>query len=659
MRFELKDRDGLARRCELTTPHGKLETPALLPVVNPNLSEVSPAALRDEFGFRAVITNAYIIRRSEGLAERALKEGVHRLLGFDGPIMTDSGTFQMRMYRDAEVTNAEIVSFQLAAGSDIATPLDLFTEPGEPLGKAESDWAETLGRYLEALALPNPKGALLALTVQGGSHLAVRRRAAGDLSALPAAVHPIGGVVPIMEGERYSLLADVIATAKAALPRGRPVHLFGAGHPLVIPLAVWLGCDLFDSSSYAKYAHDGRLLYPDGTRALADLEENPCPCPVCARHTPADLRALPPPERYLALARHNLHVLSAEMRKARQAIREGSVFELVESRARANPRLLEAVRRVALHADLLEEVEPASRTRALRYFDATSGVLPTVELARRRLLERAPLGEGEEAVLVAARGTPFSKRLPQGLAKLRRDAHVPLFFETLFGPVPEALEEVYPFAQHIAPQTLDAESASRVARATESYARRWPQGRLRRFEEAELGALRGAFRAPPLTQSARALAQVEATLAYQFGAGAASLLRGRAATIERSPRTGKVRTVWLDGRHVLSLRAHDGLFSLTFEGGGLLAKAVPAPRHRVAVVDDTAPFNAQGKNVFAPFVKSCDPDLRPGDEALVADEAGAIVAVGRMRLAPGEINSFGSGVAVDVRQGARSRRVPP
>ena len=655
MRFELKDRDGLARRCELTTPHGKVETPALLPVVNPNLREIAPAALRDEFGFRALITNAYIIRRSEGLAERALKEGLHGLLGFDGPIMTDSGTFQMRRYGDMEAKNAEIVSFQLAVGSDIATPLDLFTEPSEPLLKAESDWVETLRRYREALALENPKGSLLALTVQGGSHLAVRRRAAVDLASLPPAVHPIGGVVPIMEGERYSLLADVIATAKGALPRGRPVHLFGAGHPLVIPFAVWLGVDLFDSSSYAKYAHDGRLLYPDGTRALRDLDENPCPCPVCGKHTPADMRELPGPERYLALARHNLYVLAAEMRRVRQAVREQSVFELVEARARANPRMLEAVRRVALHADLLEEVEPVSRTRALRYFDATSAVLPTVELARRRLLERAPVSEGGEAVLVAAKGTPFSKRLPPALAKLRREAFVPLLFETLFGPVPEALEEVYPFAQHLVPHTLDAESASRVARSTEAFARRFPQARLRRFEDVEAADLPLASRAPPPTQGARAFAQVEATLRYQFGPEAASILEGREAVIERSPRTGKVRTVSLGGRHVLSLRAHDGLFSLTFAGGELLLKALPAPRHRVVVVQETAAFNAQGRNVFAPFVRSCDPNLRPGEEALIVDESGALVAVGRMRLAPREIPEFASGVAVDVRQGAQSK----
>ena len=88
MRFELKARDGLARACELTTPHGKIQTPALLPVINPNVNDIPASELRETFGFRAVITNAYIIRRSEDLKARALKEGVHRVLGFDGPIMT-------------------------------------------------------------------------------------------------------------------------------------------------------------------------------------------------------------------------------------------------------------------------------------------------------------------------------------------------------------------------------------------------------------------------------------------------------------------------------------------------------------------------------------------------------------------------------------------
>jgi 7-cyano-7-deazaguanine tRNA-ribosyltransferase len=654
LRFELKARDGLARIGELHTRHGVISTPALLPVVNPNLRDITPSQLRDEFGFGAVITNSYIIRRGDELRERALNGGLHQLLAFDGPIMTDSGTFQQHVYGDVTATNAEIVRFQLDIGSDIVTPLDLFTEPDEPLAKAESDWAETIKRYREAFTIDDPKGALLACAVQGGSHLAVRRRAAEDLGSLPACVHPIGGVVPIMEGERYPLLTDVIATAKSALNPSRPVHLFGAGHPLVIPMAVLLGCDLFDSSSYAKYAKDGRMIYPEGTRSLKDLVENPCACPICHAHTPAELRALEPQARYMALLRHNLHVLSSEVRRVRQAIREESVWELAEERARANPHVFEALRRIALHADLLEEAEPLSRMRAVRYFDATSAIRPLVERSRQRVLDRsAPLGP--RAVLVRPRGTPYTKRIPLGLSKERKRAHVPLVFETVWGPVPEHLDECFPFAQTVAPGALDAESASRVARATEAFVRFHPATQFVRYDDAKLPQIQKEFQTPPPSAAQEDVARVRAILRYQFGPEASAVLEGGALVVERSRRTGKIRRVLIGGVHAFSMRAHDGQFSLTFKGGALLHKVLPAPRHRAAVEPETATFNAEGRSVFSKFVVSMDGALRPGDEVLVVVGTN-LVAVGQVLLTAREAAAFKHGVAIQVREGQRSSR---
>jgi 7-cyano-7-deazaguanine tRNA-ribosyltransferase len=663
MRFELRARDGLARACTLETPHGKVETPALLPVINPNLQEVPASELSAAFGFRAVITNAYIIRRSEELRARAVKGGVHGLLGFDGPVMTDSGTFQQHVYGDVGVTNAETVAFQMEIGSDIVTPLDVFTEPDEPIAKARAEWETTLSRYREAFALPNPAGALLAATVQGGSHLEVRRASAGAMGGLPDCVHPIGGVVPIMEGGRYALLAEVIAAAKAELPPGRPVHLFGAGHPLVIPLAVALGCDLFDSSSYAKYAKDGRMMFPDGTRALKDLAEFPCACPVCASTTPLELARADERSRFAALARHNLHVLAAEVRRARQAIHEESVWELLEERAHANPKMLEAVRALARHRELLEAAEPLSRARAARYFDGASAVRPLVGRTRQRVLARAgpfagAVGAPAPAVVVATpKGTPYARRLPPGLAGARRALQVPVVFETVWGPVPEALDEAYPFAQCVAPSTLDPESAARVAGAMEDFFRKHAGTRFIAYEDARLPEIEVAFRPPGVEALQRALSRVRATFAYQFGPEAVGALEAAEWLVERSPRTGKIRRVGLDGEVAMSMRAHDGLFTLTLSGARRLAAAVPAPRHRVVVAQETAPFNAEGRSVFARFVRAMDPELSPGDEALVVDERGALVAVGQVLLTAREAASFKHGVAVRVREGARG--TPP
>ena len=127
--FEITKRDGLARIGKLETAHGTLDTPALLPVINPRVITISPKELYDVFGFRGLITNSYIIRNEPVLRERALNGKLHELLDFPGVIMTDSGTFQSHMYGEVDLKNDEIVNFQRDIGSDIGTVLDIFTEP--------------------------------------------------------------------------------------------------------------------------------------------------------------------------------------------------------------------------------------------------------------------------------------------------------------------------------------------------------------------------------------------------------------------------------------------------------------------------------------------------------------------------------------------------
>ena len=92
--FEVTKRDGAARIGRFHTNHGSFTTPALLPVVNPNILTIEPNEMWQEYGFEAVITNSYVIWKNDELRERALKEGIHSLLDFPGAIFTDSGTFQ-------------------------------------------------------------------------------------------------------------------------------------------------------------------------------------------------------------------------------------------------------------------------------------------------------------------------------------------------------------------------------------------------------------------------------------------------------------------------------------------------------------------------------------------------------------------------------------
>ncbi len=179
--FELKERDGLARICELTTKHGKVTTPALLPVVNPNFLTITPAEMKERFGVQMLITNSYIIRRTEQLREKALADGIHAMLGFDGPVMTDRGTFQDFVYGDVKIDPDEIVKFQAAIGSDIGTILDIFSEPGFTLEQTEKAVDETVRRARTASPLRGEM--LLAGTVQGGTYPELRQRCASELSS--------------------------------------------------------------------------------------------------------------------------------------------------------------------------------------------------------------------------------------------------------------------------------------------------------------------------------------------------------------------------------------------------------------------------------------------------------------------------------------------
>ena len=116
--FELRDADGLGRLGELEVPRADLtvETPALLPVVNPHIGTVEPAALESDFGADALITNGYVIHGSDEYRERAIEEGIHEMLEFSGAVVTDSGSFQLSEYGEITVDNEEILRFQHEIG---------------------------------------------------------------------------------------------------------------------------------------------------------------------------------------------------------------------------------------------------------------------------------------------------------------------------------------------------------------------------------------------------------------------------------------------------------------------------------------------------------------------------------------------------------------
>ncbi len=643
--FELQERDGLARIGVLETRHGRVTTPALLPVVNPNRPVVSSRDLASRFGAEILITNAYILGKG-ALRESVLRDGVHRLLDFAGAVMTDSGAFQSHVYGDIEVTNADMIGFQKAIGSDLGTMLDRFSEPEHGVDRARADVEETVRRAREAAELKGDMA--LVGAVQGALHEDLRERCAREISAVDVAVAAIGGVVPLMESYRFRDLVRVIVASKKGLDPSKPVHLFGAGHPLVFPLAALLGCDLFDSAAYAKYARDGRMLFPDGTRHAGDVRDSGCACPVCVAHPMAEISA---DERLLA--EHNLHVSFAAVREVRRAIASGDLWELVERRGRAHPALLDAVRELRRHQEFLEESEPLSRRGALYYVGPETAHRPALYRYRRRLEERyrPPAAKG---LLVLPEGSrPYADRFAGVVEKALTAADVHPVVKSLWGPVPLELDHVWPLSQSLVPESPDPEAVE----AAEVFFRQWAAGAgyalgMLWAGDETLDELRSAAPGPRSVDWNRL--RVQATADLQFGRGAAdALLRGR-VSYAVSKNTGKIRNVLADGEHVLSLRAEDGFFTLKAAGARRLQAAFPAPRLRIVVDSEAVPFHREGKNVFAKLVRDADPGLRPGDEALVVSPDDALCAVARTAMNRREMLAFRRGVAAFVREG-----VPP
>ena len=169
MSFEIKEKDLLGRIGKLKTKSGTVETPLLFPVINPSIQPIPPQKLKDTFGFQAVITNAYILKKRYD--NKPVEMGLHKFLDFNGSVMTDSGAYQILVYGGVEVSQKEIVAYQEGIGSDIATILDIPTGWKVTKEQAEVTVAETLRRAKAFFKEKTRDDILWVGPVQGGKHL--------------------------------------------------------------------------------------------------------------------------------------------------------------------------------------------------------------------------------------------------------------------------------------------------------------------------------------------------------------------------------------------------------------------------------------------------------------------------------------------------------
>lgn len=345
--MQIVEKDLAARLAFFDTPHGRIRTPALLPVINPlmpkDLSKFKPQAL---------MTNSYLTWRKK--KEEAEKKGIHKIIGFDGPIMTDSGAFQLMRYGDVEISNEEVIVFQKTIGSDIATPLDI---PG--LGDKdtmEKNLETTIERAKQCKELTKGSKSLWIGPLQGGTFPDLREKSAQAMRALDFDVYAVGTVVPLMNDYRFSEALSALYHCKKELSLNKPVHFFGAGHPMLFSFAVALGADLFDSAAYSLFAKRGNYLTVSGTLDLKAMRELPCSCPVCTGRKPSELNEE-------LLAEHNLYVSLEEMKRIREAIHENTLWELLEERANAHPLLLKAFKDFKTYNGFIESLDVLSKKR--------------------------------------------------------------------------------------------------------------------------------------------------------------------------------------------------------------------------------------------------------------------------------------------------------
>ncbi|MDE1766025.1 MAG: tRNA guanosine(15) transglycosylase TgtA [Thaumarchaeota archaeon] len=447
--FEIKKSDLAGRIGILHTNHGKVETPAYVPVIHP-VKQSIPAKKIKEMGFDLVITNAYITLKQHG--NEAAEKGIHKIIDYDGAIMTDSGGYQVLEYGDIDTNYKAMAEFEKKIATDFAIPLDKPTGFGLSKKKAIEYVNHTLKVSKETLETRDNNGQIWIGPIQGSEHSDLVRGSTRELVKYGFHMLALGSPVEFMESYEYRLLAQMIITAKKEMPDSVPLHLFGAGHPLTIPLAVALGCDTFDSASYMLYAKHGRYITEDGTTHLDEMSYFSCPCEICTKFKPKEILLLPREDRTNKLALHNLYSIKAEVDRVKQAIHEGRLWEYVLKKARAHPKLFETIPVFTSNTSFFSQGVPAFKENAIFLFAKEDQFRP--EVTRFHSMVRK-FRTGKKNLVIVADGPmkPFYlsaeyNKLKKKFAKKIDDTQF-CQYNPYLGIIPLELSDIYPAAHYV------------------------------------------------------------------------------------------------------------------------------------------------------------------------------------------------------------------
>jgi queuine tRNA-ribosyltransferase len=342
--------DGAARLGRLHTAHGCVDTPAFMPVgTQGTVKGLTPAQLR-EAGAQMLLANAYHLGLRPGADVIRALGGLHRFMGWDGPILTDSGGYQvlslatLRNVTDAGVefrshldgsrlflSPEDIVRLQVKLGVDVIMVLDECAAADASRAEAERAARRTHLWATESRVVPIASDQMMFAIVQGGRHANLREQQASELVGLDFPGYAVGG---LSVGEEREITMAMAEATAAVLPADRPRYLMGVGLPEDLIRFVGMGYDLFDCVLPTRNGRNGMLFTSQGRLniRLARYAEDArppdpdCRCYVCRTFSRAYLRHLAIANEMLGAqlpALHNVHFYQALMRDMRHAIKRG------------------------------------------------------------------------------------------------------------------------------------------------------------------------------------------------------------------------------------------------------------------------------------------------------------------------------------------------
>jgi len=352
---EATDPQSQARLGRLTTPHGEVETPAFMPVgTRGAVKGVTPQQLADT-GAQIMLANTYHLHLRPGADAVAELGGLHRFIGWDRPILTDSGGYQVFSLAELnEITDDGVVfrshidgalvrldpdvamDIQQKLGADVIMAFDQCPPIPAPREEVEAAVERTVRWARRCREVHRRQDQWLFAVVQGGLHHDLRQSCTERLIEIGFDGYAVGG---LSVGETHRQMIDMLADVTPRLPNDRPRYLMGVGMPRDIVAAVAAGIDLFDCVLPTRNGRNAYAFLPDGHLKLRNsrhrLSDEPletgCTCYTCRHFSRGYLRHLFGADEMLGpilTSIHNLHFYQRLMRRIRELIPQGKLHTI-------------------------------------------------------------------------------------------------------------------------------------------------------------------------------------------------------------------------------------------------------------------------------------------------------------------------------------------